>query len=277
MVLLGELAPPSLEKRVFALGRLAINLGMTIGPALGGVLAARWFPALFVVDGVTALAAAAIMHWLVDAPAGGAGTQGTPAEGARLTRSVLADRPFVVFLAGMVAVGLIFFQLDAAMPLYITRELGISTVGFGLLFAVNSVLIIAAEVPLTAAIEHWSTHRTLALGAALVTVGFAGLALARDWWTAALTVVVWTFGEMILFPTSSAHVYEAAPEGRAGQYMGLYTMAFASCFAVGPWAGAAVMERFGSASLWGLAVPAVGALSVGLLWRCRPPHPSVQV
>ena len=68
------------------------------------------------------------------------------------------------------------------------------------------------------------------------------------------SVVVWTFGEMILLPGSSAYAAEIAPPGRRGEYMGLYTMSFNIAFAVGPWVGANVLDRWGPRTLWGCGV-----------------------
>jgi dipeptide/tripeptide permease len=50
--------------------------------------------------------------------------------------------------------------------------------------------------------------------------GHDGAALPR----VALTVVVWAFGEMILFPSSSAQVADIAPAAQRGIYMGYYVL-----------------------------------------------------
>lgn len=64
---------------------------------------------------------------------------------------------------------------------------------------------------------------------------------------------------MILFPAMSAYVSEIAPEGRNGEYMGLYLMAFSVAFIVGPWLGTFVLEHHGPLVLW------AGTLATGLL------------
>jgi MFS family permease len=78
-------------------------------------------------------------------------------------------------------------------------------------------------------------------------------------WSVAATVVIWTFGEMILFPSSSAYVADLAPAEKRGVYMGLYVMTFSIAFMIGPWVGVAILERFGATALWG------GALVCGCL------------
>ena len=57
--------PPDRRKAAIAVNRLAVNLGMSIGPAVGGFLAVVSFPLLFVVDGLTSLVAAGVLTVLL--------------------------------------------------------------------------------------------------------------------------------------------------------------------------------------------------------------------
>ena len=52
---LAAMAPPVLRSRIFALNRLAVNLGIAIGPTVGGILALYDYSYLFWVDGLTCL------------------------------------------------------------------------------------------------------------------------------------------------------------------------------------------------------------------------------
>ena len=271
MALIGQLTGPAQRKMAFALSRLAVNLGMSIGPVIGGFLAMKSFKSLFYVDGTTAILAGALiafMPWRIqdsvpDAELKNSETATPPAPGYA---SVLRDRRFVYFLVAMLAVEMVFFQPLAAMPLFVVRDLKISEAGFGMLLAINTVLIIFTEVPLNTAMSNWSHRRTIALGALLVGVGFGGLALSGGAPAIAATVVVWTVGEMILLPASSAYVSDIAPPAQAGAYMGLYTMGFSLAFAIGPWLGVEVLERFGPVAVW-LGTFGCGCVTALMIWR----------
>ena len=135
--------------------------------------------------------------------------------------------------------------------MFVVRDLQFSESLYGLLLTINTVLIILIEVPLNMAMAHWSHKRAVALGALLTGVGFGALAFASNGWTIAATVFIWTFGEMIIFPSSSAFVADITPPERRGVYSGLYIMSFSVAFLIGPWIGIAVLERFGATALWG--------------------------
>jgi MFS family permease len=249
--------PGAQRKGAMALHRLAINLGMSVGPAVGGFLATVSFTLLFVIDGVTSVAAALLLTVLlwnrlhpVDVEAGSSVIPGTV---------VLRNRRMLIFMLSMFLVGAVFFQMEAALPLYLVRELGFPPSFFGLLFVLNTVLIIFLEVPFNLATSRWPHRYALVPGALLLAAGFGALAFARTPSTIALTVVIWTLGEMILLPASAAYVADLAPADRRGDYMGAYYVAFGLALAVGPWAGTLFMERFGAPLLWA----AVFALGVG--------------
>ncbi len=268
LALLSGLVTAEYRKPAFALNRLAINLGMSMGPALGGFLATRSFFWLFLVDGFTTLAAGAILFRLKagKAPPPSLSPEGASREapGGRAWR----DRRLLLFLVALLPVGMVFFQHESSMALYLVGNLSLAPSVYGLLFTINTLLIVCLEVPLNAAMANWSHRATLTLGAFLIGAGFGALGLVHDLPGVIATVVIWTFGEMVLLPGMSAYVAEVASEARRGEYMGLYTMSFNLAFAVGPYTGTLLLSRFGGGVLWGTMF-GLGLISVALFSRVR--------
>jgi MFS family permease len=257
--IVSDLVPPGQRKAAFALSRLAAILGMSVGPAIGGILAVYSFRWLFLVDGTTSILAGAV---LALAPMRSAGRQKTHepewTDATELGREIEADsvtplatlhpaadlRAFrnprmLYFLAALIPVQLVGFQLTSTLPVFLVRYLYSPESVFGTIFTVSTLLIVALEVPLNTFMAHGTHRGTLMLGAFLYAVGFGSYALvgiAPFGKTAGVfvAVVIWTFGEMILMPGSSAYAAEIAPPERRGEYMGLYTRSFNIAFAVGP-------------------------------------------
>lgn len=274
MAIIGDLAGPEQRKAAFALTRLAINVGMSIGPVIGGFLAMYSFKLLFYVDGTTSLLAGAllaVLPWRInlDKAAGVVTNSDTEISAAPETPlryiDVLRNRRFIYFLVAMLPIEFVFFQSLAAMPLFLVRDLHMTEAGFGTLLAVNTLIIILVEVPLNTAMADWRHRFAIALGALLVGTGFGALAFVTNVPIAVATVVIWTFGEMILLPASTAFVSDVAPRAQAGTYMGLYTMGFSVALAIGPWLGTTILERYGPAAVW-MGTFACGCITALMFW-----------
>ncbi len=252
------------RQQAYALHRVAINLGMGAGPALGGFLAALSFRWVWLADALTSLAAAAILRvWLDEAPSAARAAAAGPSARA------LSDRRLLSALVGVLLVALVLFQLDASVPLHLVRGLGLPTQFYGLLFTVNTALIVALEIPLNEVTARWPQRFTLALGAALFAAGFGAYGLCRTPAQILLATAVWTFGEMTLMPAMSAFVAALAPASRQGEYMGLYLMAYAAGFMIAPVAGVSLLERFGPGTLFACCL-ATGAAAAAVFLLGEP-------
>ncbi len=253
LTLIADLVPPAQRKPAFALMRLAINLGMSVGPAAGGFIATRSFSAIFVANSLTSLAAGVFLVVVPLSTLAHARTRHVNADDDELPgqrSAVLGDRRLMIFLVATFLVSAVFFQHEGVLPLFLVQDLQLSTAFYGTLFTVNTLMIVFMEVPLNAATAHWPHRWGLSLGAFLFAVGSGLFGFATGPLMILFGIVVWTFGEMMLFPQASAYVADIAPPHRRGAYMGAYSMAFSLAFAVAPWAGTAIFARYGAAILW---------------------------
>jgi MFS family permease len=255
--LISEVVPQNQRKTAFALNRLAINLGMSIGPVLGGILATVNFSYLFYVDGITSvLAALYLVLSKIKEPQVIHDDSGTK---THIEGIIFKDSVFVIFILGVFPVAMIFFQHLGAMVLFVVNQLGQAPSAFGFLMAINTVLIILVEVPLNNSLSKIKDKRLLSIGSILTGVGFGLMALINNIAGMAVAIIIWTFGEMIFFPSSASYIAEISPSKRRGEYMGFYQMTFSTAFAVGPWLGTKVYESFGASTLW------AGTFVIGLI------------
>ena len=262
-------AGPEKRRAAIALNRLAVNLGMSVGPAVGGFLAGVSFPLLFIVDGGTSLAAALVLStalWLRHR-----NTTTEEHEAIRTERAsafskssvVWRDRAALVVFATSFLANIVFAQHQGAMPLYIVRDLGFPESFYGGLFVLNTLIIVAIEVPLNLAMANRAHRPAIALAVALIAIGFGAMGLAHSAPAIFITVIIWTFGEMIMFPTMTTYVAQLAPEGRTGEYMGAFTSTFSLSLIVGPWMGAALLDRAGGPITW-LVMLVIGLIAAAL-------------
>lgn len=266
-------APGALRKPAYALMRLSINLGMSVGPAVGGFLAVVSFPAIFIVDGLTSLIASLLLISAFPRQATIASAVAEIESPPQELTPRLQGRSLTIALALILAGGFLiacsYFQCEAVLGLHLTRDLQLPAYALGLVFTLNTLLIVALEVPLNAATARWSHRRTLMLGASLMGAGFAVYAVAFSAWSIACGTIVWTFGEMILFPSIPAFLAAVAPPDKQGRVMALYPMSWSAAFIVAPLTGLAIYERAGSPAVW---LTVAGACAVAALLYSRLRH-----
>jgi MFS family permease len=267
--LISEISTPSQRRISIALNRLGINIGMSIGPVIGGFIILLDYHFLFYVNAVASLAAGmylVLTPWTSPVKHSISDTE-KPSE-TKLNTSVLKDANFLFFLLAITPVQLVFFQHIGGLPLYIVDDLKYSTAAFGLLSAINTVLVIIAEVPLNNMMSNMSYRKSMFIGAMFAAVGFGAMAVARDTTPLILTIIIWTVGEMIFFPVSAAYASEIAPPNKRGEYMGYFQMTFSFAFSAGPWLGTVVYQNYGSVVLWSGAL-VMGLVTAGLMLFVR--------
>ncbi|UQU65450.1 MFS transporter [Couchioplanes caeruleus] len=258
-----DVVPDRDRIRAFSLNYWAINLGFAGAAILAGMLAKVDYLLLFVVDAGTTLVTALISLVFI------AETQPVRAVVRRVRGgpglgTVFRDRVFVSFLALNFVIVLVIMQHMSTLPIAMTAD-GLSPATFGWVIAVNGLMIVAGQLFVPKLIDGRNRSRVLALAILIMGVGFGLNAFAGSAAFYAVTVVIWTLGEMLQSPSNSALVAELSPSQLRGRYQGVNSLSWSAGSALAPVIGGFVQQHAGSAVLW-LSCAALGALvAVGQL------------
>jgi MFS family permease len=267
--LIADVTEPAERVTAYAFYRLAINLGFAVGPAVGGFIAERSFTLLFVGDAVTSLVYAGIA---LAALPNRVGEHHASGERRNAVRTILRDKPFLIFIASTLAASSVFMQFVSSYPLQIDAY-GYSSGVFGALISMNGVIICLAELPLTSFTRRRPARRVMTLGMLVIGVGFLMTGFVSSIPLLATTVVIWTFGEMLYFPMASAHVANISPADMRGRYHGAWGIAWGLGAVLGPVGGTALFA-FHPRAVW-MACALVAAIGAGLVLRATRPERQV--
>ena len=226
--LLADVVPPRKRVAAFGMYRLAINAGFAAGTAAAGFMAEHSFTLLFLVDGATSAAYGFVVLFGLPKTV----RSETTYEPGSL-RVIARDRRFGIFLLASLIGAFVYFQMEAGLPLYI-RDNGLSYGAVGLLLALNGAACLVLELPVISITQRRSPRPAISLGILLTGLGFFLTQFAHTMWPLALTVVVWTLGEVISAPVSSAYVADLAPASMRGRYTGTHGMTFSLAFILAP-------------------------------------------
>lgn len=257
---MSQVCPAELRTKGFALNRLSANLGITIGPALGGYLALVNYELLFWIDGLTCLAALLVFYLYfkhASRPPVEAATEAVI--NGKAKPSILKDIFFLKLVSYLFVMGIIFVQLFTTFPLYCKNVYGLPENEVGLLIAINTILIVTVEMLLMEKLKGKPLIKITATGALLIGLGFGMMPLGRGFLFAAFTVVVWTMGEMLALPSLTTIIANHSDDSVRGKYMGMFSFAFALALSVGPGIGTWVYDSLGPEWLWYSCI-VIGAL-----------------
>jgi MFS family permease len=266
--LIGDMARGAERDRLLAWNRSLRNGGMGLGSlAAAGMLAfgtdTGYLAAAFALAG--SFTTAALLVALV--PAAHRGTdRERPRNGYR---EVLADRPYLRLTA---ANFLVFFAYTAqaiALPVFLTRDVGVPDAMAGVVFAVNTAMIALLGVPVARRMSRARRPRGAALGTVVFALSFAAFAFLPALGTGAVVVaavlivaVVYTGAELVHSAPAQSLAIEAAPEHLRGRYLTAYQLSTAVCRTVAPVVLGFLLDA-GAWQLWAFLTAAV--LAGGLI------------
>ena len=245
-------ARPENVTRSFSLNRMAVNLGFSIGPALGGLLASIAYEWLFIADGVTCIAAGLFFYFYFrgkrcnpPAPAGEKNFAPEP------TRSPYRDGRYLAFVLFTTCYAIIFFQFFTTLPLYYRQVYGLSESMIGLLLGFNGLLVFLFEMIIIHLIGQRPAFRWLVvLGTLLCGVSYALLNVATGMSVLFAAMVLVTFSEIFAMPFMITYTINRAGEKHRGAYIGLYTLAYSVAFILAPYLGTHLVAGYGFTTLW---------------------------
>jgi MFS family permease len=272
---MADIVRPEDRVRAFSLNYWAINLGFAVSSMAAGFIADFSYLAGFLIEaGMTLVCAVVVFTKLPESRPVRAAKEG---EGGVGLGTVVRDGRFMSVVGLSFLVALVFQQGSVGLPVAM-GEAGFSSADYGMAIAVNGVLIVALQIPVTRFIEHRDPRRLLVVSSLLAGFGFGLTAFAGSVGVFALTVCVWTLGEMVNAPTQTGLVVRLSPVQGRGRYQGVYTLSWSVAGLVAPLLSGFVVDRLGAEWLWGLcaAVGTAAGAGYGALMRRLPAKETAQ-
>jgi predicted MFS family arabinose efflux permease len=248
-VALSAYSKPENKIRSLTLIRLAINLGFSAGPAMGGlIITGLGYSGLFWVDGITCILATLVMIKVLH-----------PKKAKVLDEikndnpiSAYKDKSFLIFLFAMMLFGIVFLQYFSTITIYYKDAHFLSELEIGLILGLNGLLIFIFEMPLIKWLENTKYTKLGLMFFGVVLTGLSLFILNLTSWPGVLILgmLLMTFGEMVAFPFSNAFAIERAKKGNQGEYMALYSISFSIAHIFGHNAGLQMTAHLGYENTW---------------------------
>ena len=259
-------AKPHDKQRLLGFRRVMVNLGMSVATILGGYLSAFNYNYVFLCESIISLLAFLMLFFtylknkkifVLNDTYENVDTQNNSAV------SPSTWGLYIILFFNM----LVFAQLFVTYPLYLNAYYKINSVMFAKLFTINTVIILLIEVPLLNYIKNTEQSRLLMLGTLLMCNGLAILPLSDNLLFAYFSVILWTLGEIIFFP-SILNLILYSSHGKKGRKIGFYQLIHSLGMLIGPTIGVSLYRMYNGSLVW-ITCFIISVISCMLLLRPR--------
>ncbi|MBL1081799.1 MFS transporter [Streptomyces actinomycinicus] len=255
--MMADIVRPEDRVRAFSLNYWAINLGFAVSSTAAGFIAEVSYRAGFLIEAGMTLACAIVVFAKLPESRPTAPAKQTEADVSLVT--VLRDGRYMAVVGLSFLVALIFQQGSVGLPVAMGRA-GFSPADYGLIIAVNGVLIVALQIPVTRFVEHRDPRTLMVVSSLVAGYGFGLTAFAGSVGVFMVTVCVWTLAEIVNAPTQAGLVVRLSPVHGRGRYQGMHSLSWSVAALIAPLMSGAVIDRFGAEWLWGMCA-AVGTVA----------------
>lgn len=288
--MLADMIPSKMRTDAYAVSRIALNTAFGIGPAIGGFLAATSYSLAFYCASTGFFTYAVIWFFFAHETLHKTTSEGSPsafagqvpakkeAEQSKGYLRVFADKSYMAFVA-LIALGLIAPSLLwILMPVYAKTNFNIPEALYGWIPTTNAALCVFVQYAVTNRTRKFKTLPVTAIGMLVYALGAGSVALMTGFSGFWLSMVILTFGELILIPTASKYVADIAPADLRGRYMSLYWFGWGMSRTLAPLIGGYLNDNISPRAIWigGLLFGLTSTLGLFLLNNLTNPRTALQ-
>ncbi len=253
-VAITKYAKPENITRAFSLNRMAVNLGFSIGPALGGILSAISYNILFYSNAIGVFLAGLLYIWFFSKRNKLAKIEAKKVKEAieiKKENSPYRDGKFLIYCVFCMLFSICFFQLFSTLSIFYKDTVHLSQQNIGFILGYSGFLVVLLEMGLVQIAEkYFSLAITMLLGTFICGLSYAMLAFDYSMITLLVGMTFFCVGEIWTLPFMSTITALRLGKNNKGAYMGLNGISFSIAFIVTPYLGTLIAQKFGFDILW---------------------------
>jgi len=261
--MLADMIPSEKRTDAYAINRIANNAAFALGPAMGGFLATRSYNLAFYGAALGFVTYSLLLFFqaketLVITEHHDTTTPLTPVEVFRSYSRVFQDKAYMIFVA-LISLGLIAPSLMwILMAVYAKTNYGVPEGLYGWIPTTNALMCVFVQYFVTRITRRYRTLPVVGVGMLIYAVGTGSVALMTGFSGFWLSMVILTFGELILVPTASKYVADIAPAELRGRYMSMHWLGWGLARTLSPIIGGFLNDSISPHAIW------IGGLLIGL-------------
>ncbi|RJQ41167.1 MAG: MFS transporter [Anaerolineaceae bacterium] len=253
--MMADILPEKQRAQGFSILRVAVNLSVTFGPAIGGLLAGYNFFYLFVADFVISMITASVVLFKIpETKPKPDKNQHEPEPSLLKTLGgygiILKDWFFIGILFLTLLTNLVYMQMSSSLSVFLRDMYGISSQKYGYILSLNAIMVVFMQFWITRKISGYRPMLLMFFGNILYAIGFGMYGFVGSYPLFLLAMAIITIGEMISSPILQSIIARLAPNDMRGRYMAVFNLSFGTANAVGPLAAGIIMDNYNPNWVW---------------------------
>jgi MFS family permease len=267
--MMADLIPQEKRADGYSLMRLSNNVGVAVGPAIGGFIASSSYSLAFYLSAaglvIYSLLIGFFAHETLPAKTQTDDASASPREKWGGYGKIFGDGNFIAFVSAFTLAMVSASIMWVLLSVYTKNNFGISEKQFGLIPTTNALMVIFLQMWVTSRLKKRKALPVMALGSLFYAVGVGSIAFYSGFWGFWLGMVVMSAGELILVPTATTFAANKAPADMRGRYMSIYGLTQGTAQGIGPILGGLLNDHLGPRFIW-LGAFVVGMIAMAGFW-----------
>ena len=262
--MIADIIPQGKRADAYALSRLSKNIGIAIGPAVGGFVASSSYNVTFVIATIGLVAFGLITAFFLNETLDKEAVQAELKDTTQSTgfRAIFKDRKFLVFIGAFTLTQICGAIMWVLLAVYGKDNFKIPESQYGFIPMTNALMVVLFQIYITSITKNKPSLWMQSLGATIYALGVGSIAFGDSFWDFWISIIVITLGEMILVPMATTYVADLAPADMRGRYMSVFSLGWGVATGIGPVVGGFLNDQISPQAIWygGGLIGILGAL-----------------
>ena len=249
--MVADLIPEEKRADAYALTRLSKNVGIALGPAVGGFVATASYSIAFWAAAIGLVTFSLLITFYAKETLPTKSDEKFPPKiGIMSFKGIFQDKAFIPFVLAFTLAQIGSTIVWVLMGVYAKTNYNIMEDQYGFIPMTNALMVVILQVYVTRVSKHYRPHLMLGSGAFLYACGVTSVAFANGFWGFWISMVIITMGELILVPTATTFVANIAPKDMRGRYMSIFSLSWGVAAGIGPVVGGYLNDYISPQAIW---------------------------
>lgn len=250
--MMADLIPPRDRVDAYSLLRTSNNIGVALGPSIGGFIATQSYGMAFYIAAtgliLYSLLVTFFAHETLSPEVKGAVRQQKERFGGY--GKIFRDRPFLSFIGAFTLTQCCSALIWTLLAVYSKQNYGVSENVYGFIPTTNALMVILFQYSLTQVTKRYPPLFAIGVGTAFYALALFGVSQGTGFWAFWVSMVIMTIGELILSPTSTTYAANMAPADMRGRYMSLFSLTHGVSSGIAPLFGGILNDTISPQAVW---------------------------